>query len=371
MSKNIQIRAYLNNNFGDDLFIKLICDRYPHEKFIVLGDSGKDRNLKSIPNLSYIRTDSLFFKIINSVCTKFQNLTGSFKGNYRNLFFINSFSKFCKENIFIVGSFFVETDRWDHMFDEPWYISNPYIIDCNFGPYTSDEYYKEHKRCFSMCKQVSFRDITSYKLFKDVPGAMYAPDVVYNLDASDLNDNGYYLISVMDFSNTAKSKETNSYHESYKAKLLEVVSKLVSMQKKVKLVSLCEDQGDYKVAKEIESSLNSPCIESINYNDIGLDETIKLFKNSQYIIGTRFHSIVLAILFRKNFYPIIYSNKTENMLTDIGFSGKSAHLSEISSIIADDILGNTFDIPLDKHSEYIKASGMHFAKLDKALKKTS
>lgn len=367
MSKKIQIRAYLNNNFGDDLFVKLICDRYPNEKFIVLGDSGNDRNLKDIANLNYIKTDSLFFKVINSICTRWQKLTNTYKGNYRNLFFINLFSRFCKDNIFIVGSFFVETDRWDHMFDEPWYKSHPYIIDCNFGPYTSEDYYKEHKRCFSMCKQVSFRDIKSYNLFSDLPCALYAPDVVYNLDSSDLQDDGYYLISVMDFANTAKSKEANSYHDSYKAKLLEVVSKLVGMQKQVKLLALCEEQGDYKIAKEIEDSLNSPYIESINYKDIGLDATIKLFKNSHYIIGTRFHSIVLAILFKKDFYPIIYSNKTENMLADIEFTGKSSRLSQVSNTLADDMLSNSFNIPCDNLSEYIKASSLHFTKLDEEL----
>lgn len=367
MSKKIQIRAYLNNNFGDDLFIKLICDRYPREKFVILGDSGKNGNLDSLSNLKYIKTDGIFFKIINSVCMKWQKLTHTFKGNYRNLFFINLISKFCIENIFVVGSYFVETPRWDHMFDEPWYKSHPYILDCNFGPYSSEEYLLEHKRCFSMCKQVSFRDLASYNLFKDIPCVKYAPDIVYNLDPSGTNDEGYYLISVMNFAFAEKTKETNQLHDAYKTKLIEVVTKLVSEKKHVKLVALCEDQGDYKVSKEIEDIVSSEYVESINYTDVGLDEMIKIFKNSHYIIGTRFHSIVLAILFKKNFYPIVYSNKTENMLKDVGFSEKASLLKDIAAASADDMLSNGFGIEQETLSEYIQNSSIHFSKLDESL----
>ena len=367
MTQKIQIRAYLNNNFGDDLFVKLICDRYPDERFILLGDSGKDINLNNISNLKYIKTDNTLFKVINSLCMKWQKLTRTFKGNYRNLFFINLFSRFCKENIFIVGSFFVETERWDHMFDEPWYRSHPYILDCNFGPYTSEEYLMEHRRCFSMCKQVSFRDIASYNLFKDIPCVFYAPDIVFNLSAEDIQDDGYYLVSVMDFEFSQKSKDTNLLHKAYKDKIIDVVTKLVNEHKQVKLVALCEDQGDFKVAEEIENQIQSKYIESINYNDVGLNGMIDLFKKSHYIIGTRFHSIVLSILFKKDFYPIIYSNKTENLLKDMTFTGKSANLSEMSQLLADDVLSNKNSIPSELLSNYIKKASLHFSKLDEVL----
>ena len=59
------IRAYLNENLGDDLFVYILCNRYPNIKFSIVGENQFSGITNEISNLKFISEDSKHNKIIN------------------------------------------------------------------------------------------------------------------------------------------------------------------------------------------------------------------------------------------------------------------------------------------------------------------
>lgn len=77
-------------------------------------------------------------------------------------------------------------------------------------------------------------------------------------------------------------------------------------------------------------------VEVLNY--VGnLDKVISAIKDSEYVVGARFHSIVSALAFAVPCLPISYSNKTDNLLEDIKFKGISTTIRIFSDMTIDEI----------------------------------
>ncbi|HPF83773.1 MAG TPA: hypothetical protein PLV83_06400, partial [Bacilli bacterium] len=49
--KNCFLGFYANKNLGDDLFIKIICERYPNIRFTIFVDSSYKDTFNDIKNL--------------------------------------------------------------------------------------------------------------------------------------------------------------------------------------------------------------------------------------------------------------------------------------------------------------------------------
>ena len=63
MKKKVKLRAYAAANLGDDLFIELICKRYPDDTFFLCGSKKFRKIYKKIPNLKYKCWDYAYFRI--------------------------------------------------------------------------------------------------------------------------------------------------------------------------------------------------------------------------------------------------------------------------------------------------------------------
>ena len=75
-------------------------------------------------------------------------------------------------------------------------------------------------------------------------------------------------------------------------------------------------------------------IRPVNRLDLNTSGIIVFAKN-EYIIGTRFHSIVLAIINGQSVLPMIYNEKTEHMLNDLD---EQIETLDIKKIIGNDSL---------------------------------
>ncbi len=324
------VRAYLNNNFGDDLFIYILCKRYPNVTFNIIGEGKYSVIAEKIPNLRFIAEDSVVSKTVNKIYKGIQKIKKETVCNYRGIVLYNLLSRFFPENIMVTGSFFIQNPEWNEMLDAPWYDSRPHILGCNFGPYTDDKYYLAHKEQFKKAKEIYFRESFSCDLFSELKNIHYAPDLVFNLNRADyeIRDDGYYVVSVTNLEKDNDEKLMRN-QEKYYDHLLRLISQITEEGKKVVLMSFCSEQGDDEVIAKLRAMIGkSDLVESFYYSKEGIERSLDLISHCRGVIATRYHAMILGFLFGKYVLPICYSRKMNNVLDDLGFTGERIDIRE-------------------------------------------
>lgn len=87
---------------------------------------------------------------------------------------------------------------------------------------------------------------------------------------------------------------------------------------------------------------------------------LRLFAGASFIIGSRFHSIILGILYGKPVFPISYNCKTENYLVDLQFAGKYTTLDRLPSMMLGDVIYNYENKIITDCSEHKKYAENQF-----------
>lgn len=295
----IYLNAYLEKNFGDDLFVKIIVDRYKNHTFYAISNSYKTRD-----NLQ-IYKNTLKMRILNKLGLK-------------EKVYINS-----KDiSVSIGGSMYIE--GLSPIERKKIYGNNPYyILGSNFGPYKTEEFYKKGYELFKNAEDVCVRDKYTYNLFKDLPNVRYAPDIVFTLDTSKIkiSEEKKAIISVIDCEN----KLGKQYQEKYENMIKEMIKFFIDNGYKVALMSFCKRENDEIAIERILNNLAENTKQQVQkyFYDGNVEEALNYFAQSQIIVGTRFHANILGLLLRKTVIPVIYSNKTTEFLKDIKFEGKT------------------------------------------------
>lgn len=356
----VDLRIYLAKNFGDDLFLEIISNRYKDIEFIAYPTL---RYNKDEVNSNVTMKNNMFIRKYNYICNKLR----LYKLN-TNRFLI----KKCDATIIIGGSIFQEGAKW-HYFKKRLDLfcnlnKNYYILSCNFGPYHSQEFFDIHKNIIELSQDTCFRDVKSYKLFEELPNVRCAPDLAFSLDTSDYqvrNDNKA-IISVIDLS---WRNNLNKYTEIYDKKMVEITDYFVNKGYEVVLTSFSKFEGDENAIKRIMKLLpekNKRNVRTHFYNG-NIKETINEIATCKTIIASRFHANILGLLFNKNIIPIIYSNKTANLLEDVKFEGVNSTIENINNLkvnFSEKDLNYKADV-----TKITKLSNREFVKLDKLLKK--
>lgn len=316
------IWAYTQINLGDDLFIKILTERYPNQSFSILGTKSKMLPFKGIKNLKVIKTelgrfDSLLKKIGLNI------------GLYDRK--INKLAQQHDLTINIGGSIFIESPEWKknlEIYSRVIHNSKRFVIlGSNFGPFVSDSYYQQYLETFKDASDICFRETISYDLFKEIPTVRKAPDIVFNLNidrVEDYTETDYVLVSVM---NLAVKKSLKQYKDIYEENIVSLCQDFIGKGQKVKLMSFCKSEGDEVAIERIMEKISSPLLTSYYYKG-DMDGALSVIKSSKSVIATRFHSMILAFVFNKPVYPIIYSDKTLNVLNDVDFTGNYSHVGE-------------------------------------------
>jgi len=347
LNKRILIYAYARMNLGDDLFIKILCGRYPETNFFVMCSKDSSAALNGISNLYVIPGgDDIVQKSISASCDAIVN---------------------------IGGSIFMENDKWEDKFNQ--YIKRMmgnkpyYIIGSNFGPYKSVSYFKSYKSVFKSAEDICFREMYSYKLFSDLPNARYAPDVAFSYKTVKFIDQKKQIIvSVIDLSNRGKLKE---YEKIYTDKIIEISRYFVQKGYAVSLMGFCEYEGDKKAIGQLLSRLNHEERKSIlpYYYAGDIEDALKLIQESQYIIATRFHAMILGWVFHKPVYPLVYSDKSLHVMEDIGYKGKYTTISGIYELNADETYEYLIKSGPVNIEQQVYTADLQFEMLDKLLLK--
>lgn len=357
--KKIMVYAYTNFNLGDDLFIKVLCERYPNTNFVLYAPSEYKKNFQELNNITYYSSDSIFFRGINFICRKFK----------LNISPRKLLAKNCDAVVHIGGSIFMQGKKWKRGLKNREKIRNKpfFLLGANFGPYEDNNYYKDHKNLFKEYTDICFREKYSYDLFKDLPNVRMADDVIFQLKTKQLEKDEYIVISVI---KPSIRKHLEGYDEIYYQKIKDITKYFTNIGYNIILMSFCENEGDGEAIEEIFSLLpacNSKKVSKYLYRN-NIDEALNILGRSCFIIGTRFHAMILGWVNNIPVFPIAYSDKMINVMNDINFQGYYTDFNNIHKLEAKQVFKSMKKNNIDVSKQVINAE-KHFEKLDDYLLK--
>ena len=360
--KKIKVNAYLNANLGDDLFIKVLCERYKNVSFHICGNKFYKETLESIKNVKLYETDHIYRRVINRLFIKIGKL------NYLT----SKFDNIVDGVVHIGGSLFIEGEKWEYYFDnftkKRFIEGKPfYLLGANFGPYEDKQYYKKHKEEFKKYTDICFREEYSYKKFIDLPNVRMAADIVFGLKTKKFKEKNMVVISVI---KPSIRKGLDTYDELYYKLIRNICKKFIDNNVGVTLMSFCRGEKDEEAINEIKRGMDKEDKEKIfeyKYRT-NMNEALKVIGEAKFIIATRFHAMILGFVFNKNVFPIAYSNKMLNILDDINFKGNYSDLRNLNSLseetIYETFLNDTNYIDIEQQR---RDAEKHFEVLDKFL----
>lgn len=359
--KNIYLKCVYKRNLGDDLLVKIICDRYPNDRFYLMNYLNGEIS----PQISNLNTKKISYATFR-LFRKIAHLTKSFHIVESHI--INK----CDFVVSIAGSIFMETKTLETDGRIEWFKNikkDLYLIGSNIGPIYSKTYVERVKKdVFSKAKDICLRDKKSYELVKDIKKVRYAPDVVFSLDVDnykDIIEKKKVIISVINIDDKIKQM-VNPNKEKYYQMINNFINKFTTEGYEVELFSFCSAEKDDIAIKELlTQNCNYSKVKSFYY-DGNVDSALKELASAQVIIGTRFHANVLGMLLNKAVIPIIYNDKTRELLKDLSFEGKYVDLDCIDEFDINEIDEDNlkYRVNIDKFKQ---DSVNHFKVLDTIL----
>lgn len=359
--KTCLVVGYINNNLGDDLFFKILFDRYPNVKFYFYPPSVQLQKYKDI----YIKNKNVIFYDEEEYYVKIRKDIPDVNVP------INLFPMICERAknvdclIIIGGSIFSQNDDWknDDRFTLKKIIGKKpsFIVGCNFGPGDS-EFYEYYKQWFKKFDDICFRDNNSYNQFNDLKNARKADDIILidkkRFSIPILRKRKSVGFSIIDIS---RKKEIAKYKDDYYRFLRKAIIYYQQKNYKINLFSFCKNEGDLEAINELLNYLpNKNNINIIEY-DNNINKFISQWKKTTYIIGTRFHATILALKYNQKFIPIIYSDKTSNYLKDLDPKIRYYEMRDLKRVKMKNLNYN--------YINKVYNSKIHFLKIDEYLKK--
>lgn len=303
--KKILLLGYLKKNLGDDLFVSMLLNRYKDVEFVT-----KNSSLEFFEPFKLYKN---YIKIVSSEPMLEYDLK-EFSG--------------C---IYIGGSLFREgINSLEYQKKMTKFINKCklegipfYYISSNFGPYSTEVFYQECLKKIKMVDGITFRDKYSYNKFKHLSNVNYSPDLVFSLDIKPRRKIKNSIgISVIDLSLNMRSESISKCDAEYSIMLKKNIINFINDNKKVYLFSFCEPEGDLKAIKRVIDmlpELYKSKVTIVNYNgkNGNLYSFIQKYSMMEKMICTRFHSLVLSLLFKQELVVLSYSSKLDNFLEDI------------------------------------------------------
>lgn len=324
---NILLKLYPRLNLGDDLFLKIICERYPHVNFFLLAKkdylkSGRWNNLATYQG-SF--KDSFLKKLKRVAIRKYW--PEKFEKEIQKVFFDQNKDILNKVDGFVSigGSIFIQIAEdvsldneiaYYHLIESKLKDKPKYFIGCNFGPYRSAEYLKKYTGIFEKSTDVCFREQFSFDLFKDLDNVRFAPDVVFGMKAEPRqtrsNTVGFSIVP---------ARGAISEHD-YFSKYAELVKAYQKRGFEINLFSFCKEEGDESAIERVISLLDTQSQINRVYYKGDIVDFLGRYSQMEYMYCGRFHAMILSMLYNQKLFPVVYSEKMTNVLNDIKYQGE-------------------------------------------------
>lgn len=316
--KNVFVYGINTVNVGDDLFMRILFERYPNTRMIMYASNVYSALFKDYHNVVIVsETESVVKRLIR--------VSHILQIPPTLLIYAYLFKKYRIDLFLIVGgSLFMEgksnitnTLKKIKLLKLRFPKLKTAVIGSNFGPCITRGFYESVKNSIRDVNDVCFRDEASYHAFAGLPNVRWGNDIVFH------NETNYVPTKEKRVCINIRNVEKWPTLKPYKANYLGIIKTLITgFQSKgyvISLMSFCEGYGDNEITDELYDSLTEKNnVKRIYYNGENLSEIVNSIAASEYLIGTRFHAIILGLLYNVNVLPISYSIKTENMLKSLG-----------------------------------------------------
>ena len=345
----IYINAYFANNLGDDIFVHLLCRHYPNVLFYAYIPNKFNGVFQGIDNLETLETNIEIYDIQENI--DFQVLIGG--------------SLFDEPNS--------DVDRKKKL--EKLYMLRIstnipfFIIGANWGKHTKTYYFNTCKEWFSTLEGISFRDLQSYRLFKTLNNSMWAPDLIFTYRMPQAALHTSKMIAICPIFKTPRSGLNDFSNIEYCSFLANISKRYIEYGYNIILAAFCKAQADHIACQKIYNNIP----QGLKYKAkvIIYDNDIDFFLNqlicAEYIIGTRFHSIIIGLKNNIPVFPIIYNVKTKNIIDCYGYRGKYTDITCLKDLSFDFVDSNRKEHYIFDASECEKTASLHYHFLNEAI----
>lgn len=357
---SVFVYAFIDLNVGDDLFIHKLVSSYPDVHFVLLARKPYKAMFAKYANVTVFEADGFLL----NACRK---LGIEDRIRWR-------ISRECDYAVYIGGSIFIEYSDWkdQHIWYKELFDNDRlYILGANWGPCRTKQFEENMRSVFSNIKDICFRDRYSYNTFSDLPNVRYAPDIMFGQDwtaYADVPEKKQVLISVVNC--RSKAVDLEAYTSAYQTFIAGLTERFADLGYQVVFCSFWEKDGDLAAAREIRESLPPHVKEHTaieNYCGTNLDHILKLVAESEYVVATRFHAMILGLTAKKKVLPLIYNLKLRTVLNDLAFQGAYYEITKLPKDCSEVINGTTRGISDSDTERLARLSTGHFDRLNEIL----
>lgn len=364
--KKVFVKAYTENNLGDDLFVYMLAKRYPNCEFLVPCSIRYRKPFRAVENITFVP----IIPFIDGVLSR-MGISLRVKRNYYRKLMAE-----CDATIHIGGSLFIE-----YMFPHAEIAQyardiqasqSYYLLGSNFGPFETEAFYEQVHQLFAQMDDVCVRDDYTYQLFKDLDTVRLAPDIVFGLEpkaylVESKSKQERIVISVIRLKGRPGLEEVQ---ELYEDKIRQLTLALIDEGYEVVLMSFCRAEGDEEVIQRIHGKLKQADVTkqvmTYAYHD-NIEEALAVIGSASGVVASRFHALVLAWVLDCHVYPLIYSPKMTQVMADVGFEGDYTEIKKISTLNIQKVIRQLKDCPPIEIAEYSAKAEAHFLKLDERI----
>ena len=310
--KKVFLMAYLRKNFGDDLFVKMLLEKYKNIDFYIKNDEYEFIDiLDKYDNLHVLYGKDTDEELYNTDVNEYDAyvyiggsifMEGGSSYNLSEKFY--DFVKRCREN------------------------NKPFCyISCNYGPYQTQEYFELSRKDFKECTDICFRDIYSYNLFSDIETVRYAPDFAFSYNTPKVEKQKDSVgITVINLNIRKDLKDKNDQYIKF---LERSIKKYISLGKDVSLFSFCQNEGDEETIETILKLFpNESHLHVVKYTG-DIDKFLNTYNSMEYMICARFHAMILSSMVGQKLYIMSYSKKIDRVIEDLDLTVPVLHFNEL------------------------------------------